>query len=71
MIERFKLSIIRPVFVFLFLVSGLVAGMAQAEVTPWQEIPEGRARLLTTGLADTDATGLGVEVDLNEGWKIY
>ena len=49
----------------------MLTGLAQGEVSPWQDIPEGRVRLLTSGAEGSNTLALGVEVDLNDGWKIY
>ncbi len=42
-----------------------VLGSAWAEVSPWRDVPHGQVRTLVSGQA------LGVEVDLDPGWKIY
>lgn len=45
-------------------------GSVQAEVGPWQDVPHGQVRLLTS-LSETGDTILGVEVRLDPDWKIY
>ena len=47
-----------------------VSPAARAEVGPWQAIPMGSLRLLSSGTAEGD-TALGLEVRLEPGWKIY
>ena len=43
---------------------------AAAEATPWQHIPNGQARLLSSA-SDSGNTVLGLDFYLDEGWKIY
>lgn len=61
-------------FLFQLLLAAMAlvaAGPAQAEVGPWQEVPNGQVRLLSHSTAEGQDTALGIEVALDEGWKIY
>ena len=64
----------------------MAAARVGAEVSAWQDLPHGRARLLATAqMAETAETAeeetlssdlspdlaLGLEIELDEGWKIY
>ena len=64
-VKRLFLQLIPTAIMQAFAVAGL------AEIGAWQGVPNGQVRLLSHSAGQGQDTALGVEVALDEGWKIY
>ncbi len=61
-----SLRSLRPLAMLVLVLAGFVTPVsAWGEVSPWRDVPHGQVRTLISGQA------VGVEVDLDPGWKIY